>query len=98
MKKLLERELFAVAIEQISGVTLDRGDVISEVAVVSAVKISKDDELRLSVVVKRRFPQANLVLANDPSLGGGLIVRVGQHTFDHSFWTRIKQLVGFQGQ
>jgi F0F1-type ATP synthase delta subunit len=94
MKKLLDRELFAAALEQVSVLPLEHGVALDEIVVVAGCRLSEVDRARLKGVVERRYPQARLVVGEDLSLGGGLIIRVGVHVFDHSFWTRIKQLAG----
>ncbi len=97
MKKLLERELLGVALEQIAGAPLEHGVIVNEVVVVAAGRFSGDDEFRLRGVIRDRFPQARVLIGRDASLGGGLIIRMGDHVLDHSLWTRLKQLMGLQG-
>jgi len=92
LKKLLSRELFLCALEQIAHVPADQGAGIDEVVVVAAGRISGDEEFRLRTVIKERFPQADIIVGEDHALGGGLLVRAGGHVFDFSLWTKIRQL------
>jgi F0F1-type ATP synthase delta subunit len=95
LKKLLERELFLAMLEHIAGRSMTSAE-IPEVVVVAAGLFSARDEARLRAVIKGRFPQADIILGQDPSLMGGFILRAGDQVIDLSLSTRIKHLFRLQ--
>ncbi len=93
LKKILDRELFICVLEKIADFPADQGADLDEVVVVSAGGLSVDDESRLRAVLKGRFPRAAIMVGRNRSLWGGVVVRAGQHIFDFSLGTRIRQLL-----
>jgi F0F1-type ATP synthase delta subunit len=93
LKKFLDRELFIGALEKIAAFPADQGADLDEVVVVSARKLSGDDEFRLRAILKGRFPGAVITVGENRSLWGGVVVRAGRHIFDFSLGTRIIQLL-----
>ena len=92
LKKFLEHELFMCALEKIANAPLEQGAEVDEVVVVSAGKLTGDEEFRLRTIIKGRFPGAEITVGKDRSLGGGLVVRAGGHVYDFSLWTRMRRL------
>jgi F-type H+-transporting ATPase subunit delta len=64
-----------------------------DVWVTSAVELTPEERARLSNLVRRRTGrQANLQLRVDPSLIGGLVVRIGDEKFDRSIANELVRL------
>lgn len=91
LKKFLERELLTCALEHLVRFS-PAGEEVDEVVIVTAQKLSADDEFRLRSILKEKFPRGRIVTGEDCALWGGLVVRAGTHVFDFSLWTRIRQL------
>jgi F-type H+-transporting ATPase subunit delta len=61
--------------------------------VISAVPLDEDQQRRLAETLSRRFAQrASLKVTVDPSIKGGLIVRIGDTVIDGSVRSRLEQL------
>ena len=98
LKKFFDRELFLYAMEQLS-VLPDGGSFdVQEIAVLTAGKISEHDASRLTALIKMKFPRARIIMAEDASLWGGFVMRVGQKTLDCSLLLKIKQLFRISDQ
>jgi len=92
LKKLLDRELFLCALEKLMQASADQGAAVDEAIIVTANKLSGDEEFRLRTVIKARFPRAEVTIGQDRALWGGILIRAGAQVFDFSLWTKIRQL------
>ena len=92
LKRVLERELFGLALERVSAVSFFVEDGFTEIVVLSAGKIAARNEALLRSVLTGRFPRASIVFLQDASLGGGFVIQAGPCILDYSLLTRIKQL------
>jgi F0F1-type ATP synthase delta subunit len=97
LKKLLDRELFLCLLEKLSHLSTDQGVNTDEVIVVAAKKLSGDDEFRLRTIIKEKFPRAEVVVAEDRALRGGVLVRAGEQIFDFTLLTKSRQLFKHSG-
>ncbi|MBF0486089.1 MAG: F0F1 ATP synthase subunit delta [Candidatus Omnitrophica bacterium] len=92
LKLFLDRELLRNALEGLHAFHPLNNSGISEIVVISAGKVSFDDETRLKSVLKEKFPAAEIVMLQNTSLGGGVIVQCGETIFDHSLAARFREM------
>ena len=92
LKRFLDRELFVAAIERLSQVSALQASEVPEVVVVAARKFSGDEEFRLRMIIKEKFPQAEIIIGEDRSLRGGLLIRAGTDVLDFTLLTKLRHL------
>ena len=63
-----------------------------EVLVLTARRLSAGQLQRLQALVGARFSSGGIVYAEDPSILGGLKVKVGSKLFDASLKTKLDQM------
>ncbi|MCH4008483.1 ATP synthase F1 subunit delta [Companilactobacillus sp.] len=88
-------------VDEIADAYIDKYDAdngIVEVEVTSTIELSSDQEDKLKSVIEQRFSvkQVNLTKIVDPSIIGGVIIRVGDQVIDGSVlkrYTAIKNLL-----
>lgn len=95
LKKLLERELFMSMLEKVAHLPTLQGECVDDIVVVAGGKLTGDEEFRLRMTMKEKFPQADVTVGEDRSLWGGVVLRAGDHVFDFSLRTKIGQLLKF---
>jgi F0F1-type ATP synthase delta subunit len=93
---LLEKELVALAIEQLT--QLDPGDARDEreVTVLAARQIPVYLENRLRVAIKDKFPKADVAVIINKEILGGVVVQAGQIIVDSSLVNKLKRMWGGQ--
>ena len=86
LKKLWDKELIRAAIEKLEGCKAASGVAVVDVCCASA--ISGEFKSRLEAVCQRKFAQAQLNIHVDPSLKGGVVITLGDQSFDFSLSSR----------
>jgi len=97
MKKALNRELFLAALERLYVAAGENCDDACVIEVVSCASCSAADEARVRALIKERGPSASVIFRVDPSLWGGVIIRMADKVIDCSLSTRIKQFFKVTG-
>ncbi len=92
LKKLCDRELFACALEKFSHLKKDENSAVHEVVVVAAEKLSGADEARLRALIHEKLDIAEIIIGEDGSLWGGIVIRSGGDVLDFSLQTKIRQI------
>ncbi len=97
MKKFMNRELFLSAMEQLYAAGGENNFDARQIEVVFAARCSADEEAQVRAVAKERFPSAEVVIRVDPSLWGGVTIRVVDKEIDCSLLTKLKQFFKIPG-
>ena len=88
--EVFRRELILAAFDALE--QLESSDSPAEALVVSAVALRAVDERRLKELLGRKFPLAEVNMAVNPGIYGGLVIKTGNRIMDHSLLSRIKLL------
>lgn len=88
--ELFKHELVRAALEALEQAEFQ--EELGEVSVVAGTILSPDDEFRLRALLRKRFPSAEVCLAVNREIRGGLVIQAGALLLDYSFLTRIKNL------
>jgi len=88
LKMLLDKELMQSALEKF-GSCKDSHE-IKEIVVCSASKISEALKSDLESIRKNKMPQANFNFLEDPSLKGGIVIKIGDTLLDFSLQSRLQ--------
>ena len=97
MKKLMNRELFLSALEQLYAAAGENNFDTRQVEAIFAARCSADEEAQVRAVAKERFPSAEVVIRIDPSQWGGVVFRIADKVIDCSLLTKINQFFKIPG-
>ncbi len=97
MKKFLNRELILSALERFYAAADEKNADINLIEVVFSAQCSAADEAQVRAIARERFPAAQVVVKVEPSLWGGVVIRIADKVIDSSLITKIKQFFKITG-
>ena len=88
LKKLLDKELIESALEKFT--SLKSSEDITRLEVRYASPLNPMVQQRLKSLAQRKFTKVNMTWQEDKSLKGGVVIVVGDETFDFSITNRLQ--------
>jgi len=88
LKKILDRELIEVALENLEACKTSPD--VKEIIVRLPSAVSDEIKSHLESIRKRKFIQANLNIQEDRALKGGMVIAVGDVLLDFSLSSRLQ--------
>jgi F0F1-type ATP synthase delta subunit len=88
LKKLLDRELMRVALEEFESCKVSSDT--KEIAVCSASRINDEFKNHFESIRQRKMPQAKLNFQEDVAIKGGVVIAVGDDLLDFSLSSRLQ--------
>ena len=82
LKKLWDKELIRAAIEKFSACPSSTD--VKKIMVCSASGLSEEFKSHIEAICQRKFAQASVSITQDATLKGGVVITVGDQSFDYS--------------
>ena len=91
LKKLLDRELIALALERFERFkSEENAHNINEILVITHRPLNALLKKRLARLVEQKFKQTPLVFKEQGKIKGGMVIQMGEHVVDFSLLSRLK--------
>ena len=65
---------------------------MSKVTITTAVKLSANQLENLSTAIEKKHGKSSIETVVDPSILGGIVITIGSHQIDNSYWGRINTM------
>lgn len=93
LKRLLEKDLVSVALEQVGLLgPSDEARRVGRVVVLFAGNVPVAKRAVLAQLLKAKCPQAEVDFLEDPALMGGIVIEIAGKVMDYSLANRLKYL------